>query len=265
VDADVDALEANLWSMWAQFGRGDGCRLVDRPELLRFETPLGQVPYNAVLRFRAAEHDADGAIDHALEPYRTRGVAPVWFVHPTTRPADVRVRLEARGLVHAETIPGMVARVDDVPLPGADPPGVVVDEVHVNDVTAFIDLISWRYELSREAAPTLSSIIAAAGFGEPGSPNRAWVARRDGDAVAKASLHLVDGVAGIYGVATRPDARRLGLARHLTARALAAARAAGARLAVLHSSPMAVDLYRGLGFRPATAFELFAPPDMLHL
>jgi ribosomal protein S18 acetylase RimI-like enzyme len=111
----------------------------------------------------------------------------------------------------------------------------------------------------------LGSIIDAARFGEPGSPNRAWIARRDHHAVAKASLHIGGGVAGIYGVATRADARRLGLAAHLTARAVAAARAAGSAVAVLHSSPMAVGLYRTLGFRPVADFELYAVPDTLHV
>jgi predicted GNAT family acetyltransferase len=265
VNADVAALEANLWSMWAQFGRGRGCRLVDQPQMLRFETPLTQVPYNAVLRFRAADHDADSAVAAALEPYRARGVPPVWFAHPSATPADLGTRLADHGLVRAEVIPGMVACPDDVPAPGPCPDGIVVEEVHLDDLDPFIDLISWRYELSTEAAPVLGSIIAAARWGEPNSPNRAWIARLDGHAVAKASLHLSGGVAGIYGVATKADARRLGLASHLTARAVAAARTAGAAVAVLHSSPMAVGLYRALGFRPVVDFELYAMPNTLHL
>jgi len=64
---------------------------------------------------------------------------------------------------------------------------------------------------------------------------------------------------------TRPEARRLGLARHLTTRALAAAHAAGASTAVLHSSPMAVDLYRSVGFQPVADFQRFARPNTLHL
>ena len=90
-------------------------------------------------------------------------------------------------------------------------------------------------------------------------------ARVGGLVVAKVTLHVRDGVAGIYGVATRTEARRLGLGRHLTALAADAARSLDCELVVLHSTPMAVDLYRSIGFEHAADFYLYAPPDRLHL
>lgn len=107
--------------------------------------------------------------------------------------------------------------------------------------------------------------MSNARFGEPGSPTRGWVARRDGIVASKVTLHIDAGVAGIYGVATRTEARGLGLARLLTIRALEAALATGAEIAVLHSTPMAVGLYRALGFEKVTELSLYSTPDTLHL
>jgi len=71
--------------------------------------------------------------------------------------------------------------------------------------------------------------------------------------------------AGLTSVATRTEARGLGLARLLTVRALEAARASGAEVGVLHTTPMAVGLYRALGFEPVVDFRLYSAPDTLHL
>ena len=71
-------------------------------------------------------------------------------------------------------------------------------------------------------------------------------------------MYLTRESAGIYAVATRPEARRLGFARLLTLTALPKARALGHQLAVLHSTPMAEGLYHSLGFATITEFELLA-------
>src|SRR6266508_3317812 len=87
----IAELERNLWGMWRQFGLGPECRLVDEPDLMRFETPLRQVPYNAVMRFRpddVSDRHVDDTIDATIDVYRQRQVPMVWVVHPTRRPHD---------------------------------------------------------------------------------------------------------------------------------------------------------------------------------
>ena len=107
-EAEVAALEANLWSMWSCFGRGDGCRLVDEPDVLRFETPVAHVPYNTVLRCTTVDR---AVLDEILEAYRSRGVPVVWIVHPSA-PAGLGDQLVARGLEEAEHITGMAMELD---------------------------------------------------------------------------------------------------------------------------------------------------------
>lgn len=263
VDA-VAALEGNLWDMWAVFGMGDGCVLVDTHEVLRFETPIPYVPYNSVMRFRAGD-PADHLIDEVLGAYAARHVPVVWVVHPTATPTDLDARLEARGLVEAEVCPGMVAPLDEVPPPDPFPEGVVVEELGPSARADFAELVAWRYSLPDDASPVLLSIMAARHFGEPECPTKAWVARVDGRIVSKVAVHLAAGVAGLYGVATRAEARGLGLARNLTALAFSRARRLGYATGVLHSTPMAVGLYKGLGFQHVADFRLYSTPDALHL
>ncbi|HLF98841.1 MAG TPA: GNAT family N-acetyltransferase [Acidimicrobiia bacterium] len=263
-DEAIALTEGNLWTMWSQFGRGPQCALIDEPELLRFETPITQAPYNAVLRSRL-DQGVDEHIDAVLNAYAARNVPVVWIVHPSARPADLDRRLEARGLVEAEVCPGMIADLEEVPTPDARPDGIEITEVGPDAHDPFIELVAFRYNLQDDAVPVLRGVMQAVRFAHPDAPTRGWIARRDGVVISKVVLHLGAGVAGIYGVATRPEARGLGLARSLILRALDEARRLGLRTAVLHSTPMAVTLYKGIGFRTVADFRLYALPDTLRL
>jgi GNAT superfamily N-acetyltransferase len=263
-EAALVALEENLWDMWSAFGRGEGCTLVDTPGLLRFETPIPHIPYNSVMRFRL-EGRVDDTIDEVLAGYTSRRVPLMWVVHPTSRPGDLDARLEARGLVEAEVCPGMVAPLADLPPPEAFPAGIEVERLGPAGRDEFVELVAWRYSLPRAATTPLLSIMETRGFGRDDCPTKGWVARLDGRIVSKVIIHLGAGVAGLYGVATRAEARGLGLARNLTTLAFDEVRRLGYTTGVLHSTPMAVNLYRDLGFRHVADFRLYSTPGTLHL
>lgn len=265
-DHAVVALERNLWSNWQVFGRGEGGVLVDTPETLRFETPMRHIPYNSVLRFRVDGPDADDRIDETLARYTARDVPVMWVVHPSALPHDLDQRLERRGLVEAEIVPGMIADLADVPRAGAVPDGVDIARFTEDEGDDFIELVAWRYSLPLEDTPYLRTVFERHGFGRDDCPTKAWVARMGARIVSKAILHVdEDGVAGLYGVATRSEARKLGLARLLCSIVFDEARALGCTTGVLHSTPMAYSLYESLGFRRAADFRLFSTPDTLHL
>ncbi|WP_412068423.1 GNAT family N-acetyltransferase [Rubrivirga sp. IMCC43871] len=72
----------------------------------------------------------------------------------------------------------------------------------------------------------------------------------DGRAVGAARWRPVTGAAKLERFAVLPEARGLGIARALVARALADARAAGHRRFVLHAQTYVAGLYAGFGFAP---------------
>ena len=257
----IDALEENLWSMWSTFGRGEGCTLVDEPHLLRFETPIPHVPYNSIMRCRVADPDL---VDDVLARYLSRNVPIMWVVHPSA-PAELPDLLASRGLVEAEICPGMTAPLDALPEPGPLPDGIEIAEIGIEDADRYVDLVSWRYSLPADAVPVVRSFLRAARVGDPGTTMHLFEARLDGRAVAKVAVHDGAGVLGVYGVATRPEARGRGLARWLTLHALQAAARPGLDTAILHSTPMATSLYEGMGFEPVADFRLWSQPDALHL
>ena len=254
-------LEHNLWTSWSHFGRGPGCALHDSDDLLWFETPLPMLPYNGVLRFRVT-HEPDATIDSIVEHYRQRGVQFMWLLHPSAQPADLADRLQARGLQEVELIPGMVRTLEDLePVPPL-PEGVEIRQVRDDaDAAALSQFAAWRWQIDDRYRAEYAAIVAGFRFGQPGSGAHMWQAWRGGEPVAKAGMYMSPVSAGIYAVATRPEARRMGLARALTLIALHYARDHGRRVAVLHSSAMAESLYRSMGFDPMAEFRLFASTE----
>lgn len=262
--ATIASVEQNLWSMWSQFGQGPGCALHDAGGLTWFETPIAVLPYNMVMRCQADSH-AHETIARIFARFRRRAVPFVWFVHPSARPADLEALLERQGFEAVEAVTGMaMSLVNALPLPRV-PRGVDVRLVTPSsDLILFTEFVAARWQIPLEARPHLTLIADTFRIGAADSPNRAWIAIKDGMAIAKVFTHTVGDVVGIYGMATRQGWRGLGLGRALCLTALADARARGCRLAVLHSSPMAVPLYRGVGFREAGRFSLFAEPDSFY-
>lgn len=266
-EAAAWALEENLWALWSRFGRGAGCALHETPHALWYETPIPTLPYNGVLRFRAPDRNGvGGAIDGVVARFRARGVPFLWMLHPSAQPGDLASRLRARGLEESEPAEGMWIDLERLPAPEPAPRGLAIREMTSDaEQHAVLDLVRWRWGVREEDRAALEEIAAAFELGRPGSAVRCWIAWQDDEPVAKAFLHLAAGAAGLYAVATRPEARGLGLARNLALHAFAAARAAGHRLGILHSTPMARGLYRKLGFLPAANFRLFAPAGSFHL
>jgi GNAT superfamily N-acetyltransferase len=94
----------------------------------------------------------------------------------------------------------------------------------------------------------------------------AWIADLDGKPVASAGLIWFDHAPGpanpigreayILNVYTRPEARRMGLARALMERLVEEARTAGVRRIWLRASDDGRPLYESMGFRAANYLEL---------
>jgi len=254
----IHEIELNLWETWSNFGRGPGCTLHDESDALWFETPIPVLPYNTVLRFQV-EKDVDQRIDHMIHCYAERRVPLLWIVHPSSLPSDLPERLQQRGLQEIEIAPCMARTLDELPAAPALPAGVEIREaIEDNDLMELYGLAAWRWGVPEEHRPQLRKMIEKFEIGERTSKTRFWLAWKDGAPISKIGLYKGSGSAGIYGVATKPEARGLGIASILMNVAMRAAKDMGYRLAVLDSSPLAEKLYERLGFVTVAPLRLYS-------
>ncbi|MDN4613082.1 GNAT family N-acetyltransferase [Leifsonia sp. F6_8S_P_1B] len=195
--------------------------------------------------------DLDAAIASAERWYAVRDLPAVFQVSPAT-PAALAPALTAHG--YRERSPTDIMVADTLPAVASHADRPVEVEVAPTPSDAWLDTW-WSVDgrggaTEREVARRILTGGPAlyASTGDPEAP----------DAVAR--LAIVGEWGGLYAVATRPSARRRGLARTLMQALAAEAPRRGVErlwLQVLAGNAPAHALYASLGFRRASGYSYF--------
>ena len=233
----VDGIKA--WARWPKL------TLREKPEIAWTLSPIPSPLFNAVLRTRMAQKNADDLIEEALDGFHS--LPMTWWVGPRDQPADLGDRLEARGLTCAGVAAGMAADLSSLPENPPATKGLSIEEVR--DATALrgcFRVIAPVCGFPDFAARAWLDIHNALGLD---GPWRHFLAKVDGKPAAASSLFLGSRAAGIANVAALPDVRRRGIGTAISLSPLRLARRMGYRVATLFSSPMAEGMYRKMGFR----------------
>ena len=210
---------------------------------------IADIPYplfNVVLRTRLSAARAESAIERIVNEAQKRHVPILWEVWPSSEPRDLKERLEQHGFAAAGRPPGMALDLDKLREDLPSVPGLTIRRVgSAEDWERFLEI--WRvvYEVPGFVARAMGELFRHA----PEGTLFSYVGWQEGQPVAISQMLLHAGVAGIYSVATIPEARRKGIGTQITLAALHDARAMGYRVSILHSSKMGLGVYRRLGFR----------------
>ena len=257
----IDAANAdNFVDFFTYLGAVPGAAREVCERFVRVSAPVPHPFYNFVYGFDARAGDLDAAIVEALAPFRVRHCPMMWIVFPALAPGSERLmaRLAAAGLVSFGEYRGMavdLSAVAEAPRPATD---LMVERVADAEtmrqwVEVQVACDARTHERIKEARVRYA---AERGF-DPVDRQQAYLARLAGAPVGGAILHVAAGAAGVYQVATLPEARRRGVARAVTLRALSEGRARGCRLGVLHATQMAESLYRSIGFVDRSSAKVF--------
>ncbi|MFG0274261.1 MAG: GNAT family N-acetyltransferase [Phycisphaerales bacterium] len=162
--------------------------------------------------------------------------------------APVAEAMREAGYTEVPGLPGMAVEIGamaDAPAPDGYT-FARIDRVDQGDAwtVAFAD----GYELPRPVGAAFGPL--ALGIDAAPDATVQWFAvMHEGAMVATSMLILLDGLAGIYGVATLPAERKKGLGAFATAQALLRAKDLGYRVGILQASEMGKPVYARLGFR----------------
>lgn len=243
----VAAIEENVFEFFKLWGGWSRMEVHDNANWLWGISDIPFPLFNFVLHANFPPSEVNTHIEAAVARCQERRVPMLWWTGPMTRPADLQTHLFAHGFLRASEMPGMALDLRTWDDTQKTIPGLVIEQV-LDDSTAQIwnHTLMLGFELPEFVEPILLDSLAALKFA-PDVPLRHYLARLNGEPVATVSMFL-DGSAGLYNIATLPNARGQGIGTAITAAPLRIARAEGYQVAILHASSMGHSLYRRMGF-----------------
>ncbi len=222
--------------------------LENRPDFMRFISGLAFPLCNAIFRARLAGSDLDEQVESLIAPIKERNLPMFWWTGPATQPANLAATLEAHGLSHADSSPGMAMDLSTLQ------PEDLPDELTIERVSSIAMVRQWSgpfaeaFDIPDFVVNFFEDAFTHIGFDED-QPYRNYLGFWKGEPVACSSCFVGAGVAGIYNVATRKQARGCGIGSALTKYPLLEARNRGYRVGILHASEMGYPVYLNMGFK----------------
>lgn len=241
-------IKSNQSAWFNYLGHSPKAERHDSPDLNWVVTGLTHPILNAVLRTELNPTNVDEQIAGTVACFQSRNVTQfAWWTDPSSQPADLGEHLLRHGLTFSDAGSGMAVDLMALNEDLASPSDLTIEAV--GDEKRLGDWVRASFtSLGGLAAEEDACFELFAGLGFE-MPLRSYLGSLDGKPVATSQLFLDAGVAGIYWVATVPEARRQGIGAAVTLAPLREARAMGCRIAVLGASPVGECLYRRLGFQ----------------
>ena len=231
----------------------DGARLERRSDLIVAICPAFPIP-----QFNGAwvAEDSQAAVDALpgaiaeVEASGTRAWVQTRTGHDRTRQAALDL-----GLTHTEVLPGMVMRPDELV---EAPASIAISRIANEDADETNELLARAFEAPKELFEQFRESLRRI-------EEVSWyVGRVDGAIVSTGLGFTVEGVTGVFNVATPPEHRGRGYGSAVTSRVLRDAFDAGSQLAFLQTSELGYGVYRRLGFRSGEEYLLLTRPFSLN-
>jgi GNAT superfamily N-acetyltransferase len=227
----------------------DGALLERRSDLIFVLYPPIPIPQvNGAWVVEDTQAAADGLAD-AVAEVDAAGAWP-WI---QTRSAHERTRQAAfdLGLTHTELVPGMVMRPGELVEPDIE---IEIALTSDDDLDATNEALAVSFEAPKELFEMFNDTLRRV------EGVSVYSGRVDGTVVSTAVGVTVDGVTGVFDVATPPEHRGRGYGAALTAHVVRTAFETGSELAFLQSSEIGHSVYRRLGFRDVEEYILCTRP-----
>ena len=252
----VTAIRANICDFFRYFSRSDPAENFEDERFTRWYTPLPHPWFNGVLCSKTpADGDAE-FIGETVNYFKNKKVDTfTWWMEPQLKRSDWEPVFSRSGFGFSDDTPGMA-----VDLHLLDESILKVEGLEIRSVEDEASLRTWAhvftlgYGLPLDWEKSIFTIWQKVGLD---FPLKNYLGYLKGEPVSTSSIFLGGGVAGIYDVATLPQARGKGIGAALTLHPLLEVRKTGYRIGVLQSSEMGFNVYKKLGFRHLCQMEYF--------
>lgn len=252
----IDAIRRNMCDFFRHMSRLNPAEHYEGDNFVRWISEVPHPWFSGALSLTTPTEQADTFIAETIEYFRAHNVgAFTWWMQPPLRAADWEATLSRHGFSFSDDIPGMAVVLNEL----TESPGAVKG-LEIQAVTDEATLQTWvevfihGYGLPESWLAPALDLWRQFGFE---LPLRNYLGYLNGKPVSTSTLFHGGGAAGIYCVATLPEARGQGLGATLTLQPLLDARAEGYQVGVLQSSQMGFGIYKKLGFRHLCQIESF--------
>ena len=244
------AIETNRIEELLSSGRMPGGYIYKDHEIAWYVSGI-QSPYlNGVVRAKFKKRDVHMKIKKILIYFKKRKIPMSWLIGPSTIPADLCIQLEKYGLKYTSKLYGMAIDLRKVDKKFSLPDGFAIEQVRDMDtLKKFMSTFALAFQIDQVLQNVLLENKYRYYILDHHQDRRLYIGLINGKPVATASLFLNGGVAGIYHIATIPEARRQGIGRAMTLISLHEARTLGYSIGVLTTeSRLAYEMYSKIGF-----------------
>lgn len=251
------AMDTNMGAFWSCYGLAKGCNLQASPAVTWFYTGLQFPLFNGVPVINTDEDGVKRTVECLRERIRANPAPALWWISPLSRPEGIGELLQSYGMAPVGEVPAMAMNLEDLDDQLDTIPGFTYEKVNDADMQALWGRIAAIGNGCGtgviEAMSQMESTIDAPSYCE----QQRYIGYLDGQPVASTAMVTDAGVAGIYAVATIPEARKRGIGKYLTQMPLLEARERGYRVGILQASSAGYPIYQRLGFKDVFKYQLY--------
>jgi GNAT superfamily N-acetyltransferase len=241
------ANKANLFAFFRKLSQSPAAKTTEIDGLICWQTELPHRWFSGVLCERPPEGDETRLIGEIVSYFQSNKVNEyTWWLHPRLADSSWATQLVHLGFQLDDRPPGMALDLRRLAAGLEVPFGIEVQRItDLDALRVWSEVFITGYEVPRQGVDSYYALLKGLGFDQP---VRHYLAFLDDQAVGSSTLFFGAGVAGIYNVATLPEARGKGIGTLLTHLPLLEAQQMGYLAATLQSSEMGLNLYSRMGF-----------------
>ncbi len=253
----IAAMTSNMAAFWVPYGSASGSTLHATSKVVWFYTGIPISILNGVLLARMQPADVQATVNELQAIIDSEGAPALWWIAPDSKPDNLGSLLEQNGLQFTGMTPGMAVDLATVENESLQSTNFRIEKVNDRDMQALWARVAGIGTGFPEGVVEAFVQLEVSLDGAEYKAQHRYIGFLDGAPVATSALVLDSGVAGIYAVATLPQARRRGIGGIMTAQPLIEARELGYRVGVLQSSPMGYTVYQKIGFREVCKYIIY--------
>jgi len=241
-------IESQWYKLFLHDVRSEYVNLEKHEDMIILESEFQFPLYNGVFYANFPYEQAEKKVDTTIKYFKNKKLGFFWHTGPSTRPENLELYLKKNKLIQTYR-PGMAIELDRLNENTIVPERFEIRKVSNSDLLKdFLNVLCIGNEIS-DYYDVMLNIKEGVGF----SDNMVYYVGYLGDKpVASSSVLYADGVAGLYSVATIPEARRKGIGTAIALRPFVDARDRGYMVGILHASEMGYNIYKRMGFKEYT-------------